>query len=140
MINAVLELSSRTKGKKLLSGVFKVPALLRVLSCARKWISKAKIHRDQNMQYVFNELQAVTNNLLYLPEVGPYMSYADYMGRTVRRCRGGCRRWIRFCTAEYIVCGSCSDERKRVMDAEEDHRYGMKDVMAELISNREQLV
>lgn len=87
------------------------------------------------MQHVFNELLARTDNLLYLQEPSPYQSYAEYMGRTVRRCRGGCMRWIRFCTAEYTVCGSCKDRKRMEMEDEEEHRYGMKILMDELTAN-----
>lgn len=81
------------------------------------------------MNHVFAELLSKTEYLLDTVVV-----YGFTPTWTVRRCEGGCSRWIRFCTAEITICGACSDDRRREMEDIEDHNWLMREVMTELIT------
>jgi len=78
------------------------------------------------MNDVFNELKIKTENLLYI-------SSEYYTTCKLRKCIR-CLRWIRFCTSEYTVCGTCTDDIESEMMDIEDHKDYMKDVMTELKS------
>lgn len=77
------------------------------------------------MQRVFDELRSVY----------PYPDNdfrAEY--GNIRKCDGGCKRWIRFCTPEWTTCGPCNDDRRQLLEDIEDHKYGMKRLMDELLN------
>lgn len=80
------------------------------------------------MDRILCELSIVTENLS-APVIPQYLKTCK-----VRKCVGGCARWIRFCTAEYTICGSCWDTMDRYQRDVEDHRYVMEMVMEELTS------